>query len=278
MTMTLPRTVRAVAASAALTLCAGATGQTAPGVDCLIEPSRVLDIRSPVAGLIEQVHAERGATVRRGAPLVTLESSVERAAAELSRFRAGMDGPTRLSEARLRQAQSRLKRTSDLADEAFTSQQAKEDAEADLAVAQAETLGAREARELARLDSALVAAQLAQRVVTSPIDGVVIEQNMHAGELADASEGRPPILRLAQTHPLRVRLILPAAQHARVRAGQAVELTPELPAGSVHRATVTSVDRVVDAASGTFQVRIDLPNPRGALVGGMRCRARLAGL
>jgi RND family efflux transporter MFP subunit len=256
----------------------GQPGQPAQGVDCLIEPSQVLDIRSPVPGLIERVHAERGAAVRRGAPLVTLDSKVERAAADLSSYRAGMEGPTQLAQARLRQAQSRQQRTADLAAEAFTSEQAREDAEADVAVAQAELLGAREARELARLDSTLAAAQLAQRVVLSPIDGVVVEQNMHAGELADASEGRPPILRIAQTHPLRVRLILPAAQHPRVRAGQAVEVTPELPAGSLQRATVTSVDRVVDAASGTFQVRIDLPNPRGALVGGVRCRARIAGL
>ena len=49
--------------------------------DCLIEPSQFIDIRSPVSGLIEKVHVERGQAVRKGMTLVTLESGVERSAA-----------------------------------------------------------------------------------------------------------------------------------------------------------------------------------------------------
>jgi hypothetical protein len=37
-------------------------------------------------------------------------------------------------------------------------------------------------------------------------------------------------------------------------------------------ATVTVVDQVFDAASGTFGVRFDLPNPDGSLPAGQRCR------
>lgn len=253
----------------------GVLADSGTAYDCLIEPSQVLEIRSPVGGLIERVHTERGGAVRRGAPLVSLESSVERAAAELARRRASVEGPTRLAEARLRQAEQRLRRKTRLAEEEFTSAQDREDAEAERAVALAELQTARESRELAQLESAYVAAQVAQRTLRSPIDGVVVEQGMHAGELADPGDAKPPILRIAQMNPLRVRLIVPIGEYARIRPGMAVDIVPEVPANVQLRATVTSMDRVVDTASGTFQVRIDLPNPRGQLVGGARCRATL---
>jgi hypothetical protein len=40
-----------------------------------------------------------------------------------------------------------------------------------------------------------------------------------------------------------------------------------------HDAVVRIVDRVVDAASATFVVRLDLPNPVGAIARGVRCQA-----
>ena len=38
-------------------------------------------------------------------------------------------------------------------------------------------------------------------------------------------------------------------------------LRPEPPIGGTYAATVTAVDHVLDAASGTFGVRLALPNP-----------------
>ena len=49
---------------------------------------------------------------------------------------------------------------------------------------------------------------------------------------------------------------------------------PEEPIGGVKTATVVIVDRMIDAASGTFRVRADLPNPELALPGGLRCQVR----
>jgi RND family efflux transporter MFP subunit len=276
-----PRATMRVLLAAVLTGLAAAPARAADpaaGFDCLIEPSQMLDIRSPVTGLIERVHAERGTVVRRGQPLVTLESSVERAAAEVSRARATLDGPIQEAQARLAFAELKARRKGSMADEKFIAAGERDEAEAERAIAQAALNTAREARRMAQLESAYVAAQLAQRVIKSPIDGVVVEQNMHAGELADASEAKAAILKIAQTHPLRVRLILPIAYYPRIKPGMAAEVVPESPIGGQQRATVSSIDRVVDAASGTFQVRIDLPNPKGLLPGGTKCRAMLAGL
>ena len=42
-------------------------------------------------------------------------------------------------------------------------------------------------------------------------------------------------------------------------------------------ATVSHVDRVLDAASNSFRVRLTLPNPGHRLPAGLRCKADLPG-
>jgi RND family efflux transporter MFP subunit len=209
---------------------------------------------------------------------VTLESTVERAAAELSKFRAGMNGPVQLADSRVVHADRKLKRRTEMAEEKFGSVQDRDDAEAEKAVAQAEAVTARENKSLAQLESAYASAQLNQRVLRSPIDGVVTEQGLHAGELADASESKAPVLKLAQTNPLRVRIVLPGSIYPQVKTGMKALVMPEKPHSGRFNASVSSIDRIVDAASGTFQVRLDLANPGNALPGGVKCRASLAGL
>ena len=44
--------------------------------------------------------------------------------------------------------------------------------------------------------------------------------------------------------------------------------------GGRHATTVRLVDKVMDAASGTFVVRMELPNPKGTLPAGLKCRVR----
>jgi hypothetical protein len=46
----------------------------------------------------------------------------------------------------------------------------------------------------------------------------------------------------------------------------------------MHEATVTVVDRVIDAASGTFVVRLELPNPDYTQPAGTRCRASFSSI
>jgi len=40
------------------------------------------------------------------------------------------------------------------------------------------------------------------------------------------------------------------------------------------RAKVVLIDRLIDAASGTFRIRLELPNPGHKIPAGIRCRVR----
>ena len=69
---------------------------------------------------------------------------------------------------------------------------------------------------------------------------------------------------------------VPAALHGQVRAGMAAQVVPELPGAQPVAARVAVVDPVMDAASGTFGVRLALPNPDNVLPAGVRCAVRFA--
>jgi len=57
-----------------------------------------------------------------------------------------------------------------------------------------------------------------------------------------------------------------------IKVGMQADVTPENPVGQVYKAKVTIVDRVLDAASGTFGVRLELPNPKYRLPAGLKCK------
>ena len=105
--------------------------------------------------------------------------------------------------------------------------------------------------------------------VRSPVDGVVVERLLMPGEYRNEQS---PIITLAQVNPLRVEVFIPTALYGQVYVGQAAEVSPEAPVGGMHPATVAVVDRVLDAASGTFGVRLELPNPELRLPAGIRCK------
>ncbi len=262
-----------IAAVAASTL-----GATAAEFDCMIEPAQVVELRSPVVGILERVHARRGQTVRKGEVLVTIESSVEQSATDTARFRATAQGGLLLAANKRDAANAKAARMQELYEEEFVSAQARDDAAAELKLAQAELKTAEENAQLAKHEHRQAVDQLNRRVLRSPFDGVVMDQYLHPGSLVDSGEGKKPILKIAQTHPLAVQAILPFHHFPRVKAGAPAVVSPEAPFTRELAGRVKTVDRVIDSAAGTFGVLLEIDNARQELPGGIRCKLRLPGL
>jgi multidrug efflux pump subunit AcrA (membrane-fusion protein) len=89
----------------------------------------------------------------------------------------------------------------------------------------------------------------------------------------ESAENRP-IAKIAKIDPLNVEVIVPVDFFGAIKVGMDAEVTPRYPGASLQAATVTVVDRVVDAASDTFGVRLLLPNPNFEIPGGVRCGIR----
>jgi RND family efflux transporter MFP subunit len=241
---------------------------------CLIEPYQKIEVRSPVEALIETIYVERGSLVKKGQALVKLDSGVEQAALASARYRAIMEGQVKSSEARLHAARDKHRRRDELHQQNFVSAQDRDDAYAEMRVAEADLIEAKDNRELSALESKRLDELLRQRTLTSPFNGIVTELMQHPGELAQTGEGARAILKMAQVHPLRVEVVLPVSVYGSIKTGTRAEVVAEAPTKGSYKASVKVVDKVVDSASGTFGVRLDLPNPGGNIPAGVKCRVR----
>jgi RND family efflux transporter MFP subunit len=241
--------------------------------ECLIEARQNIDVRSPVEGVIDSILVQRGDHVRKGALVATLSSGPEQAALELAESRAKMQGELKSAEARVEITRKKWDRSEELLRKNFVSVDARDEAQAEYRLATEQLRVARENRRLAELEVKRAREVLAQRSIKSPVTGVVVEVLLRPGELMSSNQ-KDPIMKIAEIDPLNVELVLPVGQYGKIRVGQTAEVIAEEPIHAVYRAEVEVVDAVVDAASGTFGVRLRLPNPGNRIPAGIKCKAR----
>jgi len=240
-------------------------------LDCVIEPKMVVGVGAAVEGLLEKILVDRGDLVREGQELAALEASVERATVALARARTEIQAPTKAGQVRVEFGGRRLAREEQVFREGGISEKEMDETATAKALAEVSIQEAGENLRLARFELERAEAALEVRTVRSPVTGVVMERLLSPGEYVKQA----PILKLAQLDPLRVEVFAPLALMGKVAVGMTAQVLPEGPVRAPYIARVTVVDRVADAASGTFGVRLELPNPDYRLPAGLKCKVRL---
>jgi len=235
--------------------------------DGLIEPYVVVDIGTPAEGIVATVSVDRSNSVKAGQVLVEMESSVERAALEKAKAMAIFDGEINLQKTQLAFAKRVHARVRTLAG---ISNHDKDQAATEIIRTGHYLKKAREKSTLAKFELQKARAILDRCSIKSPISGVVVERYVSPGEYVD----NQPLLRVAQIDPLRVEVIVPARIFGRIFPGMTATIVPELTEYGEQTATVTIVDKVIDSASNTFGVRLELPNAELQMPSGLRCLVR----
>ena len=179
-----------------------------------------------------------------------------------------MTGQLRSREATARLEKRRRKRADHLYNENAVSLDLLDEVVTQAEVADLELQRAQENRRLASLEMNQAIAVLEYRTIRTPIPGIIVERAMSPGEVVDEET----ILRVARIDPLWVQAVLPGARFGTVQVGMRGAVAPEGPEDQIHVAEVVSVDRVIDPASGTFSVRLELPNPGNEIPSGLHCR------
>ncbi len=215
-------------------------------MECLLEPHLVTSVGSPaIDGTLSEVLVDRGSLVSKGDVVARLNSTVETATVNLKAAQEAF-------------GKRKVERSEELFAKQLISVNEKDELETQTRIAGLELKQQQEV--------------LAQRTIRSPINGVVVERFLAPGERV----GNEKIVKIAQIDPLNVEVIAPVEMFGLVRPGMVgeVSLSPQMP--GVYRARVALVDRVIDAASGTFGVRLELPNPGNRIPAGIKCRVRFS--
>ncbi len=213
-------------------------------LDCLLEPHLEVDVGSPVFGILAEVNVGRGDIVRKGQVIAKLKSEAESAAVKLAEARALFN-------------RRKVARNDDLYRDELISNHEKDEIETQSLISDLELLEVEE--------------RLQMRTIRSPLSGVVVERLLSPGEYVQET----PIVRLAQINPLNVEAIAPVGLFGSVAVGDSAHLQIAEPLNGEYTVKIAVVDRVIDAASGTFGIRFELSNPRNVIPSGMNCTVHL---
>jgi RND family efflux transporter MFP subunit len=237
--------------------------------DCLLEPRQRIKLATPIAGVLKEVPVDRGDVIHKGDVLARLESGVEKALLDLAEARAESDANIKSREARLKFLTKKRERTLELQGKGAASTAALDEAESDYGMALEDLRDAKSNLRIAQLDVVRAAEVLKMRSIASPIDGVVAERNLLGGEYAYE---QAPIMTIAQIDPLNVEVFVPIALYDTINIGMEAIVSAEQPVGGQYTATVEVVDPLIDSRSGTFGIRLLLPNPNNKIPAGLRCK------
>lgn len=240
--------------------------------DCLMEPRSVVKLGAEVSGLIRQVDVRRGDVVSEGQIVASFHSHVQEANVALAQLKTTNSHQIEAQRSRRDFLRRKLERFQELQKKDAASSAAVDEVLSEFKISESTEQEAQLYRETTRLELEREMQILEQRKVKSPISGIVIERALSAGEYRSENNH---ILTIAQIDPLNVEVFLPMAQWGRVKPGDLGIVVPESPVGGEYEARVVVVDRIADSGSGTFGVRLELPNPGNRLPAGVRCRVKL---
>lgn len=174
-------------------------------------PGAEVAVGTDFAGTVSGVLVEEKERVRKGQLLARLDASVEERSLAQARARIAE------ADADLRLAEAETSRAGQLLAGKVGSRQALERAERDRDAAAAR-------RETARAEAARLEALVAKSRIVAPIDGVVLERSVDAGETVDRGAR---ILTVADLDRLRVEAEVDEADSARVKPGAPVLVRAE---------------------------------------------------
>jgi multidrug efflux system membrane fusion protein len=197
--------------------------------------------------------------VHKGDPLFRLDPSLFQAQLKQSEAALARD------QAQLANAQSDLKRFSDLAKKGFATAQQEE-----TAAAQAKVLSAGIAADAAAIDIAKL--QLSYTEISSPLDGKTGRILVRPGSLVKANDTSPLVV-INQLQPIAVNFSLPqqnlpALQHRMAKGKLMVSVAIPGDQRPPMQADIDFINNAVDVTTGTIALKASLDNADLRLVPG----------
>ncbi|MFD1341157.1 efflux RND transporter periplasmic adaptor subunit [Litorisediminicola beolgyonensis] len=239
--------------------------------DCVIRPRDMIELTSLEEGVLTEILVDRGDMVEAGQVVARLESDLQTSALRLARLRAENTAAVSAAEARVAFRTEEVERRRALAQRSVASKADLAQAEVELTLAELELVSAKAELGLAQASFDEAELRLARRDIRAPVSGLVVRVS---GALGEFAHEQAEVLSLAVLDPLRVEAWLPVDLYPRLALEQEAEVTIGHPLDTKREARVSAIDRVFDAGSGTFGVRLDLPNGDGSLPSGLKCGLR----
>jgi len=243
----------------------GAQQQPARGIT---EPFHDVTLSVTVPGKVSEILRKEGDRVQTGDEILSLDRDLE--SLEVERRRAILDSTVELQEARQRlgTAEQLLKSTRTLYTSTHSvSQDELSQKELDASVAALEVQRLQDAEKQQKIELDLAQAQLAQRTIVAPFDGVIVKLFV---DLGDQCNPQAPVARIVDNSRCRLIVQIDAASSKGLDKGTVVRISvPSTVAPAPTQGTVEYIAPVVDPSSGLREVKILFDNPDGRVLPGV---------
>lgn len=234
-----------------------------------VVPLNETDLRAEVSGYITGIFVADGSSVSKGQKLYEIDRTRYVAAEEQARANLT------IAEANVARAKRDVARYRKLAEQDAIARQTLDYAETDLNNAEAQQVAARAALTTATTN-------LDRSVIIAPFSGTIGISQVRMGALVSA--GSTLLNSISSTSPIAVDFSVNERNIQRFIALQkqgSIEqdsvIMLHLPGGAAypHPGRIATIDRAVDASTGTIVVRASFPNPDGLLRAGMNTSVRV---
>jgi RND family efflux transporter MFP subunit len=204
-----------------------------------LNPAQTVDVKSQIAGQLEEVRVDRGTAVRRGQLLTTINAKGSQA--QLASAQAALAA----AERDLRAADTLFKAGA-ISERDFVQAKVAKDA-ADAQVAQAQEA-------------------LGRASVTAPITGVISNKAVESGEAVGTAI---LLFTIVNTDVLELAGKVSPSDIASVRVGQRAELTSDAYVGRTMVGRVARIEPVAEAGTRQVTVYVHVPNAKHEFVAGL---------
>jgi HlyD family secretion protein len=238
-----------------------------------LKPKDSVDVVAKVTGRLEQIHFEVGDRVPKGALVAELEDDeiqqrVRAAEASIAVSAANVSQ----RQAELSNVNANLDRAKQLFGEGLLSPQEFEQQKTSLAMIEAQVQLAQAQRQQAEAELRELNIQLEQSKIYAPMAGDVAGRFVDEGALLGPST---PILRIVNLSTLVTQGNVPERNIGKMRVGNEAEVHVDALSDQVFRGRIARIAPVLDAATRSALIEIDIPNPNHTLKAEMFARINL---
>lgn len=240
------------------------TSQSVVSFEGFLEPHQTVDITAAETGVLTTLNVSEGAEVKDGDVLAVLDSRLIEASLKVAKAKKNSTATILGASAEWEVSKNKLAQFEKL----YAAGNARKDelvrAELDEKIVAAKLARAKEQKEILELEYKRIQMQIEQRIIRSPINGVVVTVNREAGELVSASHG--PFIRIVDISQLKFITNIPRQDARKIDQGDEVSIELD-EGGEKLKGKVEYVSQIIDPTSNTVKVSVNFENPGGVRSG-----------
>jgi len=241
-----------------------------------LEPYRSIEISPAESGVIRELLVEEGQAVRKGTPLIKLDSEVIEARLAVATAQSKNKGRILSAESLLTLEKGRYDKLADLDTKGLSNNFELERQMANMKSSEGRLIEAQEQQRVFLLQAEQIKQELAQRILRSPINGIISEINKDIAETVTTLEASRDdhLIQIVEIDLLKATAHVPASSVPLLKIGDllSIELDQELRSDPNPPKPVSGkiefISPVINSSSNTVRIRLRIDNMKRAIRGG----------